>query len=81
LVYISNHVFGVYIEDPSNKNDKFKRVKIRNFLNQLSLEGFNRNKFLLTIKNLKVANENIKFYITKNLKENTKIFQKKKMLF
>ena len=77
LVYISNHVFGVYIEDPSNKNDKFKRVKIRNFLNQLSLEGLDRNKFLLTIKNLKVANENIKFYTTKNLKENVIIFKKK----
>jgi len=77
LVYVSNYVFGSYVEDPSNKNDKFKRVKIRNFLNQLSLEGLDRNKFLLTIKNLKIANENIKFYTTKNLKENTTIFQKK----
>ena len=77
LVYISNYVFGSYVEDPSNKNDKFKRVKIRNFLNQLSLEGLDRNKFLLTIKNLKVANENIKFYTTKNLKENVIILQKK----
>jgi tRNA(Ile)-lysidine synthase len=77
LVYISNYVFGSYVEDPSNKNDKFKRVKIRNFLSQLSLEGLDRNKFLLTIKNLKVANENIKFYTTKNLKENIIIFKKK----
>jgi len=77
LVYISNYVFGSYVEDPSNKNDKFKRIKIRNFLNQLSLEGLDRKKFLLTIKNLKIANENIKFYTTKNLKENTTIFQKK----
>ena len=77
LVYISNYVFGSYVEDPSNKNDKFKRVKIRNFLNQLSLEGLDRKKFLLTINNLKVANENIKFYTIKNLKENVTIFQKK----
>ena len=77
LIYISNYVFGSFVEDPSNKNDKFKRIKIRNFLNQLSLEGLDRNKFLLTIKNLKIANENIKFYTTKNLKENTTIFQKK----
>ena len=77
LVYISNYVFGSYIEDPSNKDDKFKRVKIRNFINQLSLEGLDRKKFLLTIKNLKVANENIKFYTTKNLNENVTIFQKK----
>tara|TARA_B110001450_G_scaffold64869_1_gene61446 strand:+ start:457 stop:1482 length:1026 start_codon:yes stop_codon:yes gene_type:complete len=77
LVYISNYVFRSFVEDPSNKNDKFKRIKIRNFLNQLSLEGLDRKKFLLTIKNLKIANENIKFYTTKNLKENTTIFQKK----
>ena len=77
LVYISNYVFGSYIEDPSNKNDKFKRVKVRNFLNQLSLEGLDRKKFFLTIKNLKIANENIKFYTIKNLKENVIIFPKK----
>ena len=81
LVYISNYIFGSFVEDPSNKNDKFKRIKIRNFLNQLSLEGLDRNKFLLTIKNLKIANENIKFYTTKNLKENTTIFKKKILLF
>ena len=77
LVYISNYIFGSFVEDPSNKNEKFKRIKIRNFLNQLSLEGLERNKFLLTIKNLKIANENIKFYTNKNLKENTTIVQKK----
>ena len=76
LVHISNYVFGSYVVDPSNLDDKFKRVKIRKFLNQLSLEGLDRNKFLLTIKNLKVANENIKFYTTKNLKENLTVFQK-----
>ena len=65
LIYISNYIFGTYIEDPSNENDKFKRVKIRNFLKQLSLEGFDRKKFFLTIKNLKFANENIEFYTKK----------------
>ena len=77
LIYISKYVFKSYIEDPSNRNDKFKRIKIRNLLKELSLEGLDRNKFFLTIKNLKFANENIKFYTTKNLKENVTIFQKK----
>ena len=31
LIYISNYIFGSYVEDPSNENDSFKRVKIRNF--------------------------------------------------
>ena len=77
LVYISNHVFGSYVQDPSNQNDKFKRVKVRNLLKELSLEGLDRNKFFLTIKNLKFANRNIKFYTKKNLEENVTIFQKK----
>jgi tRNA(Ile)-lysidine synthase len=77
LIYISNYIFGSYIKDPSNEDDKFKRVKVRNFLKQLSLEGLDRNKFLLTIKNLKFANENIKFYVKKNLEKNVTIPQKK----
>ena len=77
LVYVSNYIFGSYVDDPSNKDEKFKRIKIRNFLNQLNLEGLDRNKFFLTIKNLKIANENIKFYTLKNLKENITTFKKK----
>jgi tRNA(Ile)-lysidine synthase len=77
LVYISKLVFKSYIEDPSNEDDKFKRVKVRNLLKELSLEGLDKNKFFLTIKNLKFANENIKFYTKKNLEENVTIFQKK----
>jgi tRNA(Ile)-lysidine synthase len=37
LIYVSNNIFGTYIEDPSNENEKFKRVRIRNFLEQLNL--------------------------------------------
>ncbi len=77
LVYISNHVFGSYVQDPSNQDDKFKRVKVRNLLKELSLEGLDRNKFFLTIKNLKFANESIKFYTKKNLEENVTILKKK----
>ena len=77
LIYVSNYIFGTYIEDPSNEEDKFKRVKIRNFLKQLSLEGFDRKKFFLTIRNLKFANENIEFYIKKNLEDNVTILTQK----
>ena len=81
MIYLSNYIFGSYVKDPSNEDDKFKRVKVRNFLKQLGLEGLDRNKFFLTIKNLKFANENIKFYVKKNLEKNVTILQKKKMLF
>jgi tRNA(Ile)-lysidine synthase len=77
LIYISNYIFGSYIKDPSNEDDNFKRVKVRNFLRQLNLEGFDRKKFFLTIKNLKFANENIEFYTKKNLKDNITILSQK----
>ena len=80
LIYISNRIFGAYVEDPSNKDDKFKRVKIRNFLKKLEMEGLDRNKFFLTIKNLKFANETIKFYNKKNLEENTFFSKDKKVV-
>ena len=78
LIYISKKIFESYVDDPTNQDDKYKRVKVRNFLRQLGLEGLDRNKFFLTIKNLKIANENIKFYIKKNLDENVTFLQNKK---
>ena len=73
LESITKKVFKNYIDDPSNKNDAFKRVKIRKFLKNLELEGFDNNKFNLTIKNLKFANETIKYFVEKNLEENSTI--------
>ncbi len=73
LEYISKKVFKNYVEDPSNQNEEFKRVKIRNFIKNLKLEGLDKDKFNLTIKNLKFANESIKYFVTKNLKDNSTI--------
>ena len=77
LIYISKFLFGTYISDPSNEDAKFKRVKVRNFLKQLEPEGLDRNKFLLTIKNLKFSNETINFYTKKNLNKNVSFLKKK----
>ena len=71
LEYITKKVFKNYVKDPSNKNDQFKRVKIRNFIKNLELEGLDKDKFHLTVKNLKFANESIKFFVEKNLKDNS----------
>ena len=71
LEYVSKKVFNNYVEDPSNKDAQFKRIKIRNFLQNLESEGLDKYKFNLTIKNLKFANEAIKYFVEKNLKENS----------
>ncbi len=77
LIYISKNIYGSYVNDPTNEDNQYKRVRIRNFLKQLNLEGLDRKKFILTIKNLKIANQNIKFYVKKNLDENVIFLQKK----
>ena len=80
LIYISNYIFGSYIKDPSNEDDKFIRVRIRNFLKELELEGLDKKKFRLTIDNLKYSNETIKFYTKKNLKDNISFLNKDKLI-
>ena len=35
LIFISSFVFNFFIKDPSNKNNKFLRIKVRNLISQL----------------------------------------------
>ena len=71
LENITKKIFKSYVEDPSNENDKFTRIKIRNFIKNLESEGLNKDKFNLTIKNLKFASEAIKYFVQKNLEQNS----------
>ena len=77
LIYISKEVFNFFIKDPSNTNKDFTRTRIRNLLLSLEEEGFDRKKFLLTINNLKDSDKSIRFYLERNLKDNT-VFLKQK---
>ena len=80
LVDVAKIVFNFFIKDPSNINEKFKRIRIRNLLQSLEKEGLDKKKLMLTINNLKDSDRSIKFYLDKNLKENT-IFLKKKNIY
>ena len=80
LNHISTKVFKFYIEDPSNEDNKFKRVRIRKLIKNLQKDGLDKNKFLLTIKNLSDSNETIKFYVAKNLKDNSYIYKDKRKI-
>ncbi len=77
LNYVTRNVFKSYIEDPSNQDNKYKRVRIRKLINHLKEDGLDKKKFLLTIKNLRDSNETIKFYVAKNLKDNSYIYRDK----
>ena len=78
LLKVTYKVFGYFIDDPSNYNDEFLRIRIRNLLNNLKHEGFNKEKFDLTYCNLHSANETLKYYSDQNILKNTKCFSNNK---
>jgi len=80
LLFISKNVFNFYIEDPSNENKIFQRVKIRNLIKKLQSEGLDAKKFDLTINNLKFANDSIKFYTKMNIINNSNSSNNKKSI-
>jgi len=81
LIYISKKVFGHYIKDPSNVDENFKRVKIRNLISNLKKEGLDKKKLKLTINNLKDSENSINFYVKKNIDNNTTFSKKKNTFF
>jgi len=77
LLFISKNVFNFYINDPSNKDEKFLRIRIRKLISNLEKEGLDKDKFTNTIKNLKHSDQTIKFYVENNLKKNSFFSEKK----
>ena len=71
LIYISKKIFNFFVQDPSNFNEDYKRVRIRKLLNLLEKEGLDQKKIQLTISNLKDSDKSIKFYVDRNLKKNS----------
>ena len=77
LNYISKKVFDFVITDPSNKNTNFKRIRMRNLINNLKNEGFNLNKLKLSLNNLTKSNEAINYFVDLNIIKNSKFTKKK----
>jgi len=80
LIYVSRKVFQFFIDDPSNKKLIYQRNRIRNLISNFKKEGFDSHKLNLTIKNLKVSNDTINFYVQKNILDNSR-FNKEKNLY
>ena len=76
LNFVNKRVFKFKFEDPSNKNINFKRIRIRNLINNLKSEGLNLEKLRLTINNLSDSNFTINYYVHQNIKLNSKHFRK-----
>ena len=80
LVFLSKYVFNFFVEDPSNKDEKFKRIKVRALIEELKKNGLNKKKFIGTIKNLKRSNDVVNFYTRENIKKNSFFLYKKNKL-
>ena len=80
LSFITKSTFNFNIQDPSNENDNFLRIKIRKLINQLKKDGLTFKKFNLTLQNLNKSNSAIDFYVKKNINENTSVLDKKKSI-
>ena len=77
LIYLSKKIFDFYIDDPSNKDEKFKRIKIRKLLDELKKNGLSEENFYKTIKNLKSSDTVVNFYVSENLDKNSFFSTKK----
>ena len=80
LEYISSQVFGFYVQDPSNEEDKYQRTRIRKLIEDLKKNGLDKKKFVKSINNLKFSDKVINFYVNKNFKENTHFLKKNNQL-
>ena len=71
LLYISKNTFNYNVEDPSNLDDKFLRVKVRKLISNLEKDGLTFNKFKLSLNNLNKSNNAIEYYVQKNINNNS----------
>ena len=78
LIFASKKIFGNYVKDPSNKNQKFLRSKIRKLLPILKKYGIKDDQIIKSINNLKSSNKTINLYFNEVLK---KIVKQKKKIF
>ena len=69
LVKISKVIFGKYYKDPTNKNKKYLRTKIRNLKKSLETSGINYDQIFKSIKNLASSRDTLDLYFTKIYRE------------
>ena len=68
LIKISKIIFGRYFKDPSNKNTKFLRTKIRNLKTPLEKSGIKYDQILKSINNLALSRNTLDLYFQKIFK-------------
>ena len=80
LKYVTLNYFKTYIKDPSNKDEKFLRVRIRKYRRNMEKEGLDTRKIIKTVDNLESANQALNFYKNKALYKHVSFIAKNKCL-
>ena len=68
LIKISKNIFGTYIKDPSNRNKKFLRTKVRNLKKPLEKSGIKYEQIFKSIQNLSISKATLDNYLNKIFK-------------
>ena len=63
LIKISKNVFGKYFKDPSNKDSKYLRIKVRNLQKPLEKSGIEYEQIIKSIKNLALSEKTLDEYL------------------
>tara|TARA_X000000950_G_C13762762_1_gene597552 strand:- start:74 stop:1096 length:1023 start_codon:yes stop_codon:yes gene_type:complete len=69
LIKISKVTFGMYFKDPSNKNFKYLRTKVRNLKKPLEKSGIKYDQIFRSIQNLSLSKTTLDHYLDKVFKE------------
>ena len=80
LVNITLSYFNKYIKDPSNKDEKYLRTRVRKYRAIMENEGLDTNKIIKTVNNLFSANKALNFYKNKALYKHVSFLSKNSCL-
>ena len=69
LLTIAKKIFGQVILDPSNKNQKYLRTKIRSLKEKLEKSGIHHDQIIRSINNLASTRDTLNKYINKTIKK------------
>ena len=69
LIKISKNIFGTYFKDPSNKNEKYFRTKVRSLKKPLETSGIRYEQIFKSIQNLSKSKMTLDRYFSGIFKE------------
>ena len=79
LIKISKNIFGNYVKDPSNKNSKFLRTRVRGLQKPLEKSGIKYEQIFRSIQNLSFSKSTLDEYFSNIFNELIK--KEKKVIF